>query len=136
MSPAKHPDRPSGYASGDDRSTWQAETTAYGRVRLSEGTREECPFCFQGQYEDVETGLYYNRFRYYDPQGGSYISQDSIRLQGGSRLYNYSKDPLIIFDSLGLVDFYHATALLQGVIKNYAACFESAFFMSNSLPLL
>ncbi|RYF69386.1 MAG: hypothetical protein EOO39_17655, partial [Cytophagaceae bacterium] len=47
--------------------TWQAETTAYGRIRLEAGTRAdaECPFRFQGQgqYEDVETGLYYNRFR-------------------------------------------------------------------------
>jgi hypothetical protein len=26
-----------------------------------------CPFRYQGQYEDAETGLYYNRFRYYSP---------------------------------------------------------------------
>ena len=45
--------------------SWQAETTAYGRIRLEEGTRAACPFRFQGQYEDTETGLYYNRFRYY-----------------------------------------------------------------------
>ncbi|MWP50488.1 RHS repeat-associated core domain-containing protein, partial [Gilliamella sp. Lep-s21] len=32
--------------------------------------------------EDVETGLYYNRFRYYNPETGLYISQDPIKLAG------------------------------------------------------
>ena len=40
------------------------------------------PFRYQGQYEDSETGLYYNRFRYYDPSTGAYISQDPIGLAG------------------------------------------------------
>jgi len=31
-----------------------------------------CPFRFQVQYHDTETGLYYNRFRYYDPDTGIY----------------------------------------------------------------
>jgi RHS family protein len=42
----------------------------------------DCPFRYQGQYEDSETGLYYNRFRYYDPSTGAYISQDPIGLAG------------------------------------------------------
>ena len=29
-----------------------------------------------------ETGLYYNRFKYYDPSTGAYISQDPIGLAG------------------------------------------------------
>ena len=33
---------------------------------------------FQGQYYDEETGLHYNRFRYYDPDIGRFISQDPI----------------------------------------------------------
>ena len=47
----------------------------------------DCPFRYQGQYEDSETGLYYNRFRYYSPDEGMYISQDPIRRAGISRLY-------------------------------------------------
>ncbi len=82
--------------------TWQAQTTAYGRLRLNEGTRAECPFRFQGQYEDTETGLYYNRFRYYDPQEGTYVSQDPIGLEGGMRLYNYVDNPLTWIDVSGL----------------------------------
>ena len=45
------------------------------------------PFKYQGQYEDIETGLYYNRFRHYDSCTGNYISQDPIRLN--SRMYNF-----------------------------------------------
>nr|WP_252980320.1 RHS repeat-associated core domain-containing protein [Delftia acidovorans] len=37
-----------------------------------------------GQHHDRETGLYYNRHRYYDPVVGSYINQDPIGLMGGS----------------------------------------------------
>ncbi|MBX4133628.1 hypothetical protein JMI89_08280 [Frischella sp. Ac48] len=37
-----------------------------------------------GLCEDVETGLYYNGFRYYSHQTGSYISQDPIRLAGNN----------------------------------------------------
>ncbi|WP_249031158.1 RHS repeat-associated core domain-containing protein [Prevotella pallens] len=40
------------------------------------------PFKYQGQYEDVETGLYYNRFHYYDSCAGNYISQNPIWLSG------------------------------------------------------
>ncbi|MDE9571717.1 hypothetical protein KKJ16_22610, partial [Xenorhabdus bovienii] len=31
-----------------------------------------CNLRFCGQYEDEESGLYYNRFRYYHPQTGQY----------------------------------------------------------------
>ncbi len=33
---------------------------------------------FPGQYYDEETGLHYNRFRYYDPVVGRYIGADPI----------------------------------------------------------
>ena len=47
-----------------------------------------------GQYEDAETGLYYNRFRYYDPEAGGYTQQDPIGLAGGFGLHAYVHDPL------------------------------------------
>ena len=60
------------------------------------------PFLFQGQYYDYETGLAYNRFRYYDPELGRYISEDPIGLAGGIKLYGYVEDPLYAIDILGL----------------------------------
>jgi RHS repeat-associated protein len=82
--------------------TWQAELDSYGQMRKVSGSQEACPFRFQGQYEDTETGLYYNRFRYYDPEVGQYISQDPVGLQGGSRPYGYVHDPTSYVDPLGL----------------------------------
>ena len=60
------------------------------------------PFLFQGQYYDEEIKLAYNRFRYYDPELGRYISQDPIRFESGTTtLYNYVEDPNIYLDVLG-----------------------------------
>jgi RHS repeat-associated protein len=83
--------------------TWEAQLDIYGRVRTFVGrSLSDCPFRYQGQYEDEETGLYYNRFRYYDPSIGSYISQDPIGLAGGNRLYGYVHDPNSWIDEFGL----------------------------------
>ncbi|WP_299902879.1 RHS repeat-associated core domain-containing protein [uncultured Aquimarina sp.] len=41
--------------------------------KLVKGSLNDCPFRYQGQYEDSETELYYNRFRYYSPDEGVYI---------------------------------------------------------------
>jgi RHS repeat-associated protein len=81
---------------------WSAELDSYGAVRQGRGAAQDCPFRYQGQYEDEETGLYYNRFRYYDPQSGQYISQDPIRLAGGMPMYSYVRDTTRAIDSLGL----------------------------------
>jgi RHS repeat-associated protein len=87
----------------DGKKTWSAELDIYGRVRTFDGrSLKDCPFRFQGQYEDAETGLYYNRFRYYDPSIGNYLSQDPIGLLGGSRLYGYVHDTNNWLDEFGL----------------------------------
>lgn len=57
---------------------------------------------FQGQYYDEETGLHYNRFRYYDPDVGRFVSQDPIGLEGGENLYQYAPNPSGWSDPLGL----------------------------------
>jgi RHS repeat-associated protein len=82
--------------------TWSAKISTYGELQHVEGERHACPFRFQGQYEDAETGLYYNRHRYYDPASGQYISQDPIGLDGGRALHAYVTDPLRLTDPLGL----------------------------------
>ena len=87
--------------------TWEAQLDIYGRVRTFAGrSLNECPFRYQGQYQDSETGLYYNRFRYYDPSMGSYLSQDPIGLAGGNpTLYGYVKDVNSRVDIFGLTCF-------------------------------
>jgi RHS repeat-associated protein len=89
-------------ADANGESVWQAGVSAYGELRDLRGARHVCPFRWPGQYEDLETGLYYNRFRYYDPESGQYTSQDPIGLAGGAALHAYPRDPLAWTDPLGL----------------------------------
>jgi RHS repeat-associated protein len=87
----------------DGEAVWTCELNGYGKVRKFQGdSKTDCPFRYQGQYEDSETGLYYNRFRYYSPDEGMYISQDPIRLGGGINLYSYVHDTNGWVDILGL----------------------------------
>jgi RHS repeat-associated protein len=83
---------------------WEAHLDIYGKVHTFAGrSLKDCPFRYQGQYEDAETGLYYNRFRYYDPSIGAYLSQDPIRLAGDNpTLYGYVHDPNTWIDIFGL----------------------------------
>ncbi|MEN7551947.1 RHS repeat-associated core domain-containing protein [Rapidithrix thailandica] len=90
---------------------WQAELNIYGKIRtLAKGSVQDCPFRHQGQYEDAETGLYYNRFRYYSPESGTYISQDPIGLHAGFRFYGYVKNPASWIDPLGLMGYLQELA--------------------------
>ena len=88
---------------------WNRQLDIYGRVKreikasyLGDDVRPFIPFLYQGQYYDVETKLAYNRFRYYSPETGAYISQDPIRLLGGDNLYSYVHDVNILTDIFGL----------------------------------
>lgn len=60
------------------------------------------PLRFQGQYFDIETGLHYNRYRYYDSGIGQFIGKDPIGLAGGLNLYQYAPNPNSWIDPLGL----------------------------------
>ena len=60
------------------------------------------PLRFQGQYFDTETGLHYNRYRYYDPQVGRFISKDPIGFAGGLNVYAYAPNPVGWVDPFGL----------------------------------
>ena len=82
---------------------WQADYDIYGNLRNLHGSRRFIPFRQLGQYEDEETGLYYNWFRYYDPRIGIYISQDPIGLAGNNpTLYAFVTDPNLWKDMFGL----------------------------------
>ncbi|MCC5884697.1 MAG: RHS domain-containing protein [Halomonas sp.] len=82
---------------------WQAQPDDWAAVTNERGTASQ-PIRFQGQWHDEESGLYYNRHRYYDPQQGRYTSQDPIGLNGGTNLYGYVSNPTAMVDPLGLFD--------------------------------
>jgi RHS repeat-associated protein len=87
---------------------WKTRLDIYGKVATFVGrSLSDCPVRYQGQYEDEETGLYYNRFRYYSPEDGIYLSQDPIRLNGIMQLYGYVKDINKWVDILGLNPQYY-----------------------------
>jgi len=84
---------------------WTAEYEAWGRIRnetVSDDPKVNIPFRFQGQYYDEESGLHYNRFRYYDPQIGRFISQDPIGFAGSDNFYEYASNPIVWVDPWGL----------------------------------
>ncbi len=86
---------------------WAGQYKAWGEVKeeRSDWAKQHGlsnPIRFQGQYHDHETGLHYNRYRYYDPQAGRFIVQDPVRYAGGLNLYAFAPDPLNWIDPLGL----------------------------------
>ncbi|HGN0070839.1 TPA: RHS repeat-associated core domain-containing protein [Proteus mirabilis] len=93
------------------QASWAGRLNTWGQMqfwRYREGKAEndpnytECPFRFAGQYEDEESGLYYNRFRYYDKETGQYLSPDPIGLLGGLNPYGYVHCPTGWVDPFGL----------------------------------
>ncbi|TDB52831.1 Rhs family protein [Photorhabdus khanii subsp. guanajuatensis] len=61
-----------------------------------------CNLRFAGQYEDTESGLFYNRHRYYDRDTAQYLSPDPLNLAGGVSPYSYVHNPANWIDPLGL----------------------------------
>jgi RHS repeat-associated protein len=84
------------------KTAWSADIGVYGDLQNVVGEQGACPFRWPGQYEDEETGLYYNRFRYYDPEAGGYVSQDPIGLAGGLAVYAYTQNSSFDIDPFGL----------------------------------
>lgn len=81
---------------------WAASYRAYGNLAIAHKDEVENNLRFQGQYFDEETGLHYNRFRYYDPNCGRFINQDPIGLLGGLNNYLYVPNPTGWVDPFGL----------------------------------
>ena len=102
-----HLGTPNQIYNADGETIWEGYLDSYGKMRVEKGEVGSCPFRYQGQYEDIETGLYYNRFRYYAAEEGIYISQDPIDLYSGEfNFYRYVDDPNIWVDEFGLAKAY------------------------------
>ena len=82
---------------------WAARLDPWGNVQEEFNPDNiEQSIRLPGQNHDKDTGLYYNRHRYYDPSIGSYINQDPIGWLGGINHYNYPLDASRQIDPLGL----------------------------------
>ncbi|MCU6175161.1 RHS domain-containing protein [Citrobacter cronae] len=108
-----HRGLPLALVSHDGKVEWSAEYDAWGNV-LSENNPHNLKQLIRlpGQQYDEETGLFYNRHRYYDPLQGRYITQDPIGLRGGWNLYQYPLNPLTDIDPFGLFQMCHRDLLL------------------------
>ena len=82
---------------------WAARLDPWGNVEQEFNPHDiDQSIRLPGQHHDKDTGLYYNRHRYYDPHIGSYVNQDPIDLRGGANLYRYANNSLSQIDSTGL----------------------------------
>ncbi len=77
---------------------------AFGNLAFEYGTRAETPFRYNGQYYDEESGLYYLRNRYYNPELGRFLTEDPAK--DGLNWYIYcNNDPVNMADQWGLAPF-------------------------------
>ena len=84
---------------------WSLVVNPFG-VAVSEVLKStiDQPIRFQGQLLDWESGLFYNRNRYFQAERGAYITKDPIGLLGGINAYAYvGNNPTRYVDPLGLV---------------------------------
>jgi RHS repeat-associated protein len=103
---------------------WAARYDAWGKVDSLPIHRVDQPLRLQGQYADGETGLSYNRHRYYDAEIGSFVSQDPLGLAAGENVYVFAPNVQGWVDPLGLK------------CKRYAKYAKKATQNPNSLELV
>jgi len=88
---------------------WRGAYEAYGRAHVDQDPDDDFAgdvlnTRLPGQYSDAESGLHYNRFRYYAPELGAYIGPDPIGQLGDTNVYRYAKGaPTSAIDAYGLV---------------------------------
>ena len=84
---------------------WSASPDAWGGIGEQLENKIENRIRLQGQYEDEELGLNYNRNRYYDPNIGGFLSLDPMGLAAGNNVYAVSPNVQLWVDPLGLNSF-------------------------------
>ncbi|MEJ2426124.1 MAG: RHS repeat-associated core domain-containing protein [Candidatus Thiodiazotropha sp.] len=117
----------------DGTLVWAATYGVWGQVEPAVNTLDN-RLRMQGQYHDEETGLYYNRYRYYDANVGQFVGQDPIGLLGGLNSYQYAPNGFGWADPLGLE---HAPGSLPGGREKFVnALKEITDFRANrGLPV-
>ncbi|AUX36884.1 uncharacterized protein SOCE836_091020 [Sorangium cellulosum] len=78
------------------------EIDAYGRVIAGDAAATLSRF--PGHWYEPETGLHYNRWRYFDAASATYLSPEPLGIEGGLEAYGYvSGRPLALIDADGLM---------------------------------
>lgn len=86
----------------DGKVVWAARYNVLGKIEKLPVNQVDNPLRMQGQYFDEETGLYYNRYRYFDPDICAFVSQDPLGLAAGENVYSYAPNVWSWIDPLGL----------------------------------
>lgn len=93
---------------------------AFGNTTTT-GEASDNPFQYTGRENDG-TGLYYYRFRYYNPGMQRFISEDPIKFKGGKNFYVYAGDnPIKYNDTYGL---YYGSEKCHKDNKKHKHCKE------------
>jgi RHS repeat-associated protein len=106
----------------------------WGNTRSEYNPRNiQQPIRMQGQQWDEETGLFYNRYRYYQPLTGGYITKDPIGLNGGLNAYQYPLSPMRLVDPLGLQP-NSPTADAKKIIETFNKTVSNMVSAGDRLP--
>ena len=112
---------------------WAARYTAWGGIAELYADDVAQPIRLQGQYADDETGLYYNRYRYFDAESGQFVSADPLGLAAGSNVYEFAANAAGWVDPLGLTQcsLDEARKLAANVPDKFKALFKCKEFAAN-----
>jgi len=104
---------PTRITDGRGNALWSASFAAWGSITVFHAQGVDNPIRYQGQYCDQETGLQYNRYRYYETSLGEFGGQDPIGILGGVGLYDYAPNANLWADPLGLSKIDPKTGVLR-----------------------